>query len=281
MDQALDGSAAVINCAGPFLDTADAVASAAIRARIHYLDVTAEQASAQATLDRFGRLARDSGVVFIPAMGFYGGLSDLLATAAIGDWPAADDVVVAIALDSWQPTRGTRLTGQRNTAPRVVIRGGRLAPLPDPAPTLEWDFPEPWLHQPMTAIPFTEVPLIARHLRVKDQTTYLNDLALRDVTDPDTPAPQAVDKSGRSAQRFAVEVQARAGDRTRLVRATGRDIYAVTAPLVVEAVAQILSRPGGEGGTFAPGEILASPATLAALEPAHLSFEFTEPPAGP
>src|SRR6266852_2342532 len=39
LDRALYGVQAVINCAGPFIDTADAVASAALRARIHYLDV--------------------------------------------------------------------------------------------------------------------------------------------------------------------------------------------------------------------------------------------------
>src|SRR5262245_26729589 len=39
LDQAISGSAAVINCAGPFIDTAAPVIEAAIRARIHYLDV--------------------------------------------------------------------------------------------------------------------------------------------------------------------------------------------------------------------------------------------------
>ena len=34
LDRSLAGAAAVINCAGPFLDTADAVAAAALRARI-------------------------------------------------------------------------------------------------------------------------------------------------------------------------------------------------------------------------------------------------------
>ena len=86
LDRALAGAAAVINCAGPFLDTADAVAAAALRARIHYLDVAAEQGSAQAIFDKFGDAAIDTGVVFIPAMGFYGGFADLLATGAMGNW---------------------------------------------------------------------------------------------------------------------------------------------------------------------------------------------------
>jgi short subunit dehydrogenase-like uncharacterized protein len=37
----------VVNCAGPFLDTALPVVEAALRAKIPYLDVAAEQAAAQ------------------------------------------------------------------------------------------------------------------------------------------------------------------------------------------------------------------------------------------
>ncbi|CAN7165461.1 saccharopine dehydrogenase NADP-binding domain-containing protein [Acidovorax sp. LjRoot129] len=48
--EAFAGCAVVIHCAGPFLDTAAPVAQAALRAGCHYIDVTAEQASAQATL---------------------------------------------------------------------------------------------------------------------------------------------------------------------------------------------------------------------------------------
>ena len=43
LDRAISGAAAVINCAGPFMDTAAPLIEAAIRGRIHYLDVTAEQ----------------------------------------------------------------------------------------------------------------------------------------------------------------------------------------------------------------------------------------------
>ena len=43
LDAAFAGTAAVLHCAGPFLDTATPVLDAALRARIHYLDVAAEQ----------------------------------------------------------------------------------------------------------------------------------------------------------------------------------------------------------------------------------------------
>jgi hypothetical protein len=132
LDHAFADVAAVINCAGPFLDTAAAVAEAALRAGIHYLDVTAEQASAQATFEEFGDDALAADLVVLPAMSFYGGLADLLATAAVGDWDFADQVEVAVALDSWRPTLGTRITGHRNTAQRLMVSEGRLQPVSQP-----------------------------------------------------------------------------------------------------------------------------------------------------
>src|SRR5689334_11935188 len=53
LDAAFGGCRAVINCAGPFLDTAEAVIRAALRGGAHYLDVTAEQAAAFEALQRF------------------------------------------------------------------------------------------------------------------------------------------------------------------------------------------------------------------------------------
>ncbi|MBZ0103251.1 MAG: saccharopine dehydrogenase NADP-binding domain-containing protein [Thermoanaerobaculia bacterium] len=58
LEQAFAGCAVVINCAGPFLDTAAPVAWAALRADCHYIDVTAEQASAQSSFSDFAAPAR-------------------------------------------------------------------------------------------------------------------------------------------------------------------------------------------------------------------------------
>ena len=77
---ALEGVAAVINTAGPFLDTAGALAAAAVRAGVHYLDVSAEQQNVAALHRDLGDAARAAGVAVVPAMAFYGGLADLLAT---------------------------------------------------------------------------------------------------------------------------------------------------------------------------------------------------------
>src|SRR5260370_20222282 len=126
LDRALSGAVAVINCAGPFIDTAGPVIDAALRASIHYLDVAAEQAAVLAVFERFASAVRDAGVVVIPAMAFYGGLGDLLATAAMGEWHAADEICIAIPLDRSQPARGTRLTSQSHARPHLVFSHNRL-----------------------------------------------------------------------------------------------------------------------------------------------------------
>ena|SRR5882672_5950483 len=58
----------------PFVDTADIVTNAALRARIHYVDVAAEQLSVGKTLEKFDASAREAGTAVVPSMGYFGGL---------------------------------------------------------------------------------------------------------------------------------------------------------------------------------------------------------------
>jgi len=165
LEQAFAGCAVVINCAGPFLDTAAPVARAALRAGCHYIDVTAEQASAQASFAELDAPARAAGRVVIPAAAFYGGLADLLASALASDGDI-DEITVAIALDRWWPTVGTRKTGERNNVPRVVVTNGRLAPLVSSAEVPDWVFSAPLGNQAMIELPFSEIITLAHHLKV-------------------------------------------------------------------------------------------------------------------
>jgi hypothetical protein len=273
LDQALGGVAAVINCAGPFLDTAEPLIAAAVRARVHYLDVTAEQASALATFERSAMHAQEAGIIVVPAMGFYGGLGDLLATGAMGDWTSADEIRIGIALDSWRPTQGTRITGQRNTYRRLVIANGKLEPLANPPPEASWTFPEPFGVQDVAEVPLSETVVISRHLHVSNLHTYLNLTPLRDLRDQNTPPPAPVDETGRSAQVFLVDVIARKGMSVRRAIARGRDIYAFTAPLVAEAAQRVIEGEVEERGVLAPGQMFDAQSFLRSLGPEHLTFE--------
>src|SRR5918997_3268698 len=130
LDQALKGAAAVINCAGPFASTAAPVVEASLRAEVPYVDVAAEIEANLDTFTHFTDRARAAGVAVVPAMAFFGGLGDLLATMAMGDWTAADEAQVAYGLSSWHPTGGTLASGtvsrDRRGGRRVRYTGGRL-----------------------------------------------------------------------------------------------------------------------------------------------------------
>jgi short subunit dehydrogenase-like uncharacterized protein len=276
LDRALIDTVAVVNCAGPFLETANAVGAAAVRTGTHYLDVTAEQASAQATFETLDVAARAAHVTVVPAMGFFGGLGDLLATAAVGDWDPVDEIRIGIALDSWHPTAGTRATGSRNKAPRRAIVDGQPTVLPQPLPETSWEFSDPFGHQRVTEMPFSEIVLITRHIQTPNLHTYMNHAPLRDLRDPTTPSPTAADETGRSAQVFLVEALARSGSRIRRARAYGRDIYNFTAPLVGEAVQRIVDNGTRRSGVFAPGELFNALDFLRALEPDNMTLEINE-----
>jgi hypothetical protein len=277
LDAALTGAGAVINCAGPFLDTAEQVIEAALRAKIHYFDVTAEQASARATLDTYDARARAAGIAVVPAAGFYGGLGDLLATAALGNWTSADELTIFIALDHWWPTEGTRKTGARNTVRRVVLRAGSLAPQEQPRRTTTWNFGEPFGTQDVAEVPLTEVVLISRHLAVSNATNYISQQPLNELNDSTTPPPTRDDARGRSRQQFLVEAVARRGADERRAVARGQDIYAVTAPLVVEAAERIVANGSEHCGALALGGAFDAREFLAALARSFGSLEVRLP----
>lgn len=272
LDRALHGAVAVINCAGPFLDTSIPMIEAAMRAHVHYLDVAAEQRAILNVFEHSADAAAATDIAVLPGMAFFGGLADLLATTAVGDWPEADAIDIGVALDSWHPTAGTRLTGERNHYQRQVVSNGRLTALPDPPPTRDWHFPDPFGTQAMIALPLSETITISRHLRVRELHSYMNLAPLADLRDPNTPAPEASDAAGRSSQRFAMEVVAHRDQQTRRAIASGQDIYAVTAPLVVEAMERIVEGRCSTLGATTAGETFDAPDFLAALAPEHLSI---------
>ncbi|MFD7699288.1 saccharopine dehydrogenase family protein [Streptomyces caelestis] len=277
LDRALAGAAAVVNCAGPFATTAAPLIEAALRAGIPYVDVAAEIEANADTFTHFGDRARAAGAVVVPAMAFYGGLGDLLVTAAMGDWTTADEAHIAYGLSGWHPTAGTRAAGEvsrrRRDGRRVRYTGGRLEYHHDDLPTLEWPFPHPMGSRTVVGeFTMADVVTVPSHLSVPEVRTYMTAEAARDLSDPDTPAPAAADELGRSAQTFLVDVVVRSGGAERRAVARGRDIYAVTAPLVVEAVDRILAGRTATVGVASAGALFDAPDFLGALS-SHLSLE--------
>jgi hypothetical protein len=280
LDRALDGAAAVINSAGPFATTGGPVIEAALRAGVPYVDVAAE---IEANLDTFARFAdRVAGTVVVPAMAFYGGLADLLVTTAMGDWAEADEVHIAYGLSSWHPTPGTvaagRVSRERRDGRRVRFTNGALEYTEDALPTQDWDFPAPMGTRPVLGeFSMADVVTIPSHLSIPEVRTYMVAEAAKDLSAPDASAPAAVDERGRSSQTFVVDVVVRSGGEERRVSASGQDIYAVSAPLAVEAVHRILTGQTKATGVASAGAIFDAPDFLRALS-AHLTLDLGQVP---
>jgi NAD(P)-dependent dehydrogenase (short-subunit alcohol dehydrogenase family) len=264
LDAALVGATAVINCAGPFALTGGPVVEAALRAGIPYVDTAAEIEANVATF------ARTANTPVLPAMAFFGGLGDLLATAAMGEWTSADSVHVAYGLSSWHPTPGTRVAGkvshERRGGQRVRFRDGALEYHDDKAVEVEWPFPE-GARTVIAEFTMADVVTIPGHLAVPDVRTYMAVEAASDLGNQDTPVPRPVDEDGRSDQTFVVDVLVRAGAVERRAIARGQDIYAITAPLAVEAVGRILAGQARTTGVASAGAMFDAADFLRALEP--------------
>ncbi|MFD9244040.1 saccharopine dehydrogenase, partial [Streptomyces sp. NPDC059556] len=102
--------------------------------------------------------------------------------------------------------------------------------------------------------------------------THMGVPAPRHVRPPSAWAPAAVDEAGRSDQTFVVDVVVRSGGAERRAVAVGQDIYAVSAPLAVEAVGRILTGRTRTTGVASAGEAFDAPDFLRALAP-HIAFE--------
>jgi hypothetical protein len=149
----------------------------------------------------------------------------------------------------------------------LVVRAGRFAPLVANHPDKTWQFPAPFGKQQVVPVPLSEIVTIARHVRAERIDSFMNRAPLDDLNRATTPPPVAADASGKSSQEFVMEAIVTAAGASRRMAAFGRDIYASSAPMVVEACVRVLSDPAATGGTFAPAELFDADDFLAALAP--------------
>jgi short subunit dehydrogenase-like uncharacterized protein len=119
MLRAIDGAAVVLNCAGPFSQTAAPLMQACLAAHIHYIDITGE-------IDVFelarsvNQKAERAGIVLCPGVGFDVVPTDCLAAQLKQALP--DATHLALGFDS----RGGASPGTAKTAVEGLGLGGRI-----------------------------------------------------------------------------------------------------------------------------------------------------------
>jgi short subunit dehydrogenase-like uncharacterized protein len=129
LDRALAGTAAVLNCAGPFSRTAAPLVAACLRARVHYLDITGEIAVLEELAGRDAD-ARAARITVLPGAGFDVVPSDCLAAHVARRVPSSTHLALAFSAGT-RLSRGTALTTIENAhRGGLVRRAGQLAHVP-------------------------------------------------------------------------------------------------------------------------------------------------------
>ncbi len=129
LDAVLSQRAIVINAAGPFSATAEALAKACVRTRTHYLDVSGEFGSFR-RVDDLNVDATQLGVLLMPGAGFVVAASDFLLAEIRDAMPDVRTVRVAVSTPS-RLSRGSLATLLETTREGVAVRrAGGLTTVP-------------------------------------------------------------------------------------------------------------------------------------------------------
>jgi len=296
----LDDARVVINCAGPFTRAGEPVVAAAVETGTHYVDSTGEQSFMKLVFERHGQPAERRGVALVPAMGFDYAPGDCIARlTARGREPLAE-LVVAYAVEGFGASRGTLRSGLGMMGDdAVVYRDGDWRPAPRGVFRGSFDFPAPVGRRAVSPYPAGEQLTVPRHARTRSVTTLLTTSSasphplLEPVLPYALPAlglalrtplsglldraidtlPEGPPEDQRRAAAFTVVAVARGEDgATGLGWTRGRDVYGLTAVLVVHAAERMHGGDFDRAGALGPAEAFDAEAVLNNLGDHGLSW---------
>ncbi|GAB7018203.1 saccharopine dehydrogenase family protein [Halostagnicola bangensis] len=258
---------AVLNCAGPFVETAEPLVEACLETGTDYLDITGEFR----VFDRIRRQddrARERGITLLPGVGFDVVASDCLAAFLSERLPSADELAIGVAgMDSRRGipapgdvSRGTAKTLFSGSATTNVIRkSGSLVRVPIGFRSRKIDFGDGPEHA--VTIPLGDVVTAAQTTGIENVEVYA---AMPSWTDPamsalgsaawllesrpvQTLAEPAIDalidgpgESTLESGETVVWGEVRNGERTVRGRIRTPNPYALTAKSAVEAARRVL-----------------------------------------
>lgn len=271
----LAGASLLINCAGPFTDTAMPLAEAAVEARAHYIDTAAaEQEPVKRLFEQMDGPAREAGVAVVPAVGFFGTLGDMLARLASRSLAPLDDLAIAYAIQGWLPTAGSLQTAAKIGNSRYVYRDAALHPYNGERRLAEFDFSGALGRQPVVRdYPLSETVILPRYLTTQCIEALMTVSTLQEAFGAGAERALGASPNERGASHFTIVAKARKGERRRRAVATGRDIYGITAPIVAAVAAQLLADTR-LSGTIGAGEAVDSRTLFESLRAQDFNFNF-------
>ena len=254
---ALSDVAVVLNCAGPFLHTAEPLMTAAIQSGVHYLDIAAELDSYHLA-ESLDAHARDAGVMLLPGSGGSVAMLGCLAQHVVKR--VTDPQSISIALHvSGAMSRGSAVSAAENMTACLARVAGQLVPR-SPADTREFDFGRGkvpcfpvTLPDLLTIWKDTSIPNIGTFVHVSGDAFPEGDLAA--LAD----GPTAHQRE-HSRYQVAVEVAGRDGKTARAILDTVNG-YTFTPMAAVQAAARVMAgevRPGFQTPAGLFGEAFAA-----------------------
>jgi short subunit dehydrogenase-like uncharacterized protein len=235
---------ALVNCAGPFMRTAEPLMKACIAAGVHYLDIAAELDSYRLA-EELDESAKAAGVMLLPGSGGSVAMLGSLAGHAAKRVTAPRSLSIALHVAGGF-SRGSAISASENLTTECLHRIDGTLMSRSPNEVREFDFGS----GPVTSFPVslpdlitiwhaTHIPNIETYVYVTEGTFPEGDLAAM----PDGPT-----KEQREANRYhaAVEVTGEDGTVARSIMETVNG-YTFTTIAVVEAARRVLNnevRPG-------------------------------------
>ncbi|NWJ44462.1 MAG: saccharopine dehydrogenase NADP-binding domain-containing protein [Chloroflexi bacterium] len=275
----------LVNCVGPFTLYGEAVVKAALKAGVHYLDITGEQEYMARVINRYHALAQEKQVAIIPGCGVEYALGNWAATLAANGLEPLDTISVAnaVALKGRGISSGSTLSllevlrkpglawQDYQTQIKLIASEGR-----------SFRFPAPLGVRRALIAPFGENLTLPRHIKCNNVKTYMavgsgtywlsrisflllpffGEL-IRVIVRPFV-KKGGPDLQQREASRWSVVAEAVGRKGARRVALSGVDMYGLTAQIIAYCASQILSGefPGKSGGVLGAAQAFEARAAL-------------------
>jgi short subunit dehydrogenase-like uncharacterized protein len=298
----------IVNCAGPFSASGDAVVGAAVAAGAHYLDTTGEQDWIRRVFERHDAALRGAGVAAVPGMAFSHTPGDLL-THLVGRTVApAKTIMIAYHVEGFAMTRGTMHSSleQMNGLDVAYEDASWTAGGRRPRRAFV-TFPAPIGRQLVARYPVGEIVTVPRHVATREVTARISASSIapgpvapllpaltpllgRLLRSPLKPLldrvidalPEGPAEEDRGAVRWTV-IAGATGEDGRSARgvATGPDIYGLTAKTIAQAAIELADPAFDRAGALGPAQAVDAAAFLDGLAPFGVRWQVDAPHPAP
>jgi short subunit dehydrogenase-like uncharacterized protein len=282
---ALQGAAGrgsvLINCAGPFSASGDALVTAAAAAGAHYLDTTGEQDWIRRVFEVHDPALRRAGVAAVPGMAFSHTPGDLLSHLVGSAVAPARRITVSYHVEGFDMTRGTMHSSleQMNGLDVAYENGVWLAGGRRPRRAFI-TFPGAIGRRLVARYPTGEIITVPRHVDTRELVARISTASIAPVAvGPLVPSltpllgrllrsplrslldraidtlPEGPGEEARRAVRWTILVGATGEDgRSAQGIVEGPDIYGLTAKTITQAATELADPAFTGSGALAPAQ---------------------------